>query len=75
MMDLNFNVVVGFLIWSAFCLGMLLTERISSRKWKRAAKAMELHAAYLQAMIDFNSDNNPLWDSIPTGVITHAKKQ
>jgi len=51
-MELNFNMMVGFLIWSAFCLGMLLAERISSRKWKRAAKAMELHANQLQKQID-----------------------
>ena len=78
-MELNFNFMVGFLIWSAFCLGMLIATRIRSCHWKRAAKAMECHAAYLQAVIDCTPPERleqPVWArSIPKGVITHAKKQ
>jgi len=51
MMELNFNMMVGFLIWSAFCLGMLLATRLRSCHWKRAARAMELHADNLKREI------------------------
>ena len=56
MMDFNIELMAGFLIWSALCLGMLLAERISSRKWKRAAKAMECHANDLQERCDILSN-------------------
>ena len=73
--EFNFSLTLGFLIWSALCLTMIVFGRFRENHWKRAAKAMECHAARLQREIDFNSDTNPLWESIPKGVITHAKKQ
>jgi len=73
MTELNAQMFFGFLIWSVFCLIMLAVTRISRNRWKRAAHVMEAHANHLQTMIDFNK--RTLWDSIPTGVITHAKKQ
>lgn len=76
--ELNASIMFGFLIWSAFCLGMLAAERYTSRKWKRAAKAMEQHAAHLQAMIDCTPPERmePVWArSIPEGVETYAKEQ
>lgn len=73
LMDFNTDLMLGFLIWSVFCLLMLLVERFRSRKWKRAANAMEVHARMLQNEI--NRRDQRLWDSVPKGVITHDKKQ
>ena len=69
MMDFNAKLMLGFLIWSAFCLVLLVVTRISRNHWKRAAKAMEYHAAHLHMLLDFN--NKKLWDSVPKGVIVH----
>lgn len=52
MPEFNFSLVLGFLIWSAVCLTMLVVTRVRSNKWKRAAHVMEVHAANLQEQIN-----------------------
>ena len=76
MMDLNTKLVLGFLIWSVFSLILIIGERIRSRYWKRAAKAMECHAASLQKLIDCTPPERMErpWDSIPSGVIVHPDR-
>ncbi len=86
MNELNASVMFGFLIWSVFCLLMLAVERVSKKKWKRAATAMESHAYALKREVmywsgkagslqtEINRRDQRLWNSIPKGVITHAKK-
>ena len=52
MMDLNTKLVLGFLIWSAVSLILIIGERIRSRYWKRAAHVMDCHADDLQERFD-----------------------
>jgi hypothetical protein len=87
MNDLNAELMLGFLIWSVFCLLMLAVERVNKKKWKRAATAMESHAYSLKREVMFwsgkagdlqaeiNRRDQRLWDSVPKGVITHDKKR
>ena len=75
MMDLNTKLVLGFLIWSAFSLILIVGERIRSRYWKHAAHVMERHAKDLQKRIDYWIKSERLWDSVPAGVIVHPNKE
>jgi len=52
MTELNGELMLGFLLWSAFCLSMLVATRFRENKWKRAAKAMECHADELQKEVN-----------------------
>lgn len=70
-MDFNIDLMLGFLVWTVFCLAMLFVERLRSRKWKRAANAMGCHAINLQKRIDYWIKSERLWDSVPEGVIVH----
>ena len=73
MMDLNTKLVLGFLIWSAFSIILIIVERYRAWYWKRAAHTMECHAASLQKLIDCTPPERMErpWDSIPSGVIVH----
>ena len=73
MMDLNTKLVLGFLIWSAFSLILIVGERIRSHYWKREAMHWSGKAGDLQNKI--NQRDRKLWDSIPTGVIVHPNKE
>jgi hypothetical protein len=73
MMELNIDLMFGFLIWSALCLLLVIVQRIRSNYWKRDAMYWSGKAGDLQNEI--NRRDQRLWDSIPKGVITHAKKQ
>ncbi len=86
MNELNADMMLGFLIWSVLCLAMIVIERIKTRKWRRAATAMETHAFSLKRELmywsgkagDLQSEidrrDERLWRSIPKGVITHGSK-
>lgn len=37
-MEFNFSLVLGFLIWSAFCLVLIVATRIGSNYWKQEAE-------------------------------------
>lgn len=68
MMDLNTKLVLGFLIWSAFSLILIVGERIRSQYWKRAAKRLQNQIDKLYSAARFSE--RALWDSIPKGVLT-----
>ena len=77
MMDLNAKMMLGFLIWSAFSLTLIIVQRLRANHWKRAAHVMECHAKHLQAVLDSTPPERleRPWDSIPTGVIVHPNRE
>lgn len=68
MMDFNIDLMLGFLIWTVFCLTMLIVEHFRARKWKRIAKEQARALGLMRR-------RSKWWDSIPTGVIVHPNKE
>ena len=74
-MDLNIDLMLGFLIWTIISLVLIVGQRLRANYWKRAARTMECHADNLQKRIDYWIKSERLWDSIPKGVIVHPNKE
>lgn len=70
-MELNIDLMLGFLIWTIISLVLIVGQRLRANYWKRAAHVMECHANNLQKRIDYWIRSERLWDNIPTGVIVH----
>lgn len=68
MMSFNIDLMLGFLIWTVFCLTMLIVEHFRARKWKRIAKEQARALGLMRR-------RSKLWDSIPMGVMTHRGPQ